>query len=205
MGSGSLGLVLFAAALVLVIACANIASLLLARGLARRRELAMRLSLGASRWRVVRQQMTESAVLGLLGGTAGVLFAWLGTGMLRQFPLPPSAGRLDGRLLAFSLCVSLLTALACGVLPALRTTGIAPVQVLKGARATGGPARNRTRLALVAVQVSLSFTLLVGAALFVRSLNLVARNPAWCGSAPTADGRGQSSGCAGREWSLTSR
>ncbi len=165
---------LFAAAFVLVIACANIASLLLARGLTRRRELAMRLSLGATRWRIVRQQMTESGVLGLLGGSSGVLFAWLGMGMLRQFPLPPSAGRLDGRLLAFSLGLSLLTALACGVLPALRTTRIAPVQVLKGARAPGGPGRNRTRLTLVAVQVSLSFTLLVGAALFVRSLDRVA-------------------------------
>ena len=165
---------LFAAAFVLVIACANIASLLLARGLTRRRELAMRLSLGASRCRIVRQQMTESAVLGLLGGSSGVLFAWLGMGLLRQFPLPPSAARLDGRLLAFSLVLSLLTALAFGALPALRTTRIAPVQVLKGARAAGGPARNRTRLALVAVQVSLSFTLLVGAALFVRSLGRVA-------------------------------
>ena len=154
----------------------------------------MRLSLGATRWRIVRQQMTESGVLLSLGGSSGVLFAWLGMGMLLGLPLPPSAGRLDGRLLAFSLGLSLLTALACGVLPALRTTRIAPVQVLRGARAPGGPGRNRTRLTLVAVQVSLSFTLLVGAALFCSLALLCRGDPAWCGSAPTADGRRQPPG-----------
>ncbi len=91
------------AALVLIIACANVANLLLARAITRRRELAVRLSLGAGAWRVARQHLTESAVLALLGGVAGVVLAYWAMGLMQQFPLPPSAGRIDARLLAFAL------------------------------------------------------------------------------------------------------
>jgi predicted permease len=164
---------LIAAGLVLVISCANVAHLLLVRGVTRQREIAMRLSLGASGWRVARQQLTESAVLALLGGMTGLVAAYLGMALLKQFPLPTAAGHLDGRVLAFSLVLSLFTALAFGVLPALRSIQIDPVRVLKGAHASGAPTSNRTRLALVVLQVSLSFALLVGAALFVRSLGQV--------------------------------
>jgi predicted permease len=164
---------LIAAGLVLVISAANVANLLLARGVTRRREFAMRLSLGAGGWRIARQQLTESVALAVLGGAAGLMVAYCGVALLQQFPLPPTAGRIDGRLLAFALAVSLLTALAFGVLPAWRSIQIDPVLVLKGSWAPGALARNRVRLTLVVLQVSLSFTLLVGAALFVRSLTQV--------------------------------
>ena len=161
---------LMAAALVLVISCANVANLLLARGVTRRRELAMRLSLGAGAGRIARQQLTESLVLGVCGGAAGVAIAWLGIKVMQRFPLPPTAGHVDGRLLAFSLVLSLVTACVFGVLPAVRSVRIDPVQELKGAGTSPAPSTQRTRLTLVTVQVALSFALLVGAALFVRSL-----------------------------------
>ena len=161
---------LIAAGLVLVISSANVANLLLARGVTRQREFAMRLSLGAGGWRLARQQLTESVALAVLGGAVGVLVAFYGVAVLQQFPLPPGAGRIDGRLLGFSLVLSLLTALAFGVLPALRSIRIDPLQTLKGTQTPRGLARSRTRVALVMLQVSLSFALLVGAALFVRSL-----------------------------------
>jgi ABC-type antimicrobial peptide transport system permease subunit len=103
----SLWLVLVAA-LVLIIACANVINLLLAQAITRRRELAVRLSLGAGPWRVARQHLTESAVLALLGGAAGVIVASWAMGLMRQLPLPPSAGQIDSRLLLFALGVSLL-------------------------------------------------------------------------------------------------
>jgi putative ABC transport system permease protein len=159
-----------AAALVLLIACANVANLLLARAITRRRELALRLSLGAGRWRVARQHLAENLVLALLGGVAGVLLAYWGIGLLRQFPLPPSAGRLDGRLLGFALGVSLLTGLLSGVVPAVRATGFDPIQGLREARLVGSATRHRTRWALVVLQVSISLTLLVGAGLSLRSV-----------------------------------
>jgi putative ABC transport system permease protein len=161
------------AALVLIIACANVANLLLARAIARRRELAVRLSLGAGKWRVVRQHLTESAVLALLGGAAGVMLAYWAMGLMQQFPLPPSAGRLDARLLLFVVGVSLVTGVAFGVLPAVRAADIDPVQGLKDSRAVGALRSHRTRRALVVLQVSLSLALLVGAGLFVRSLRQV--------------------------------
>jgi len=164
---------LIAAGLVLVISCANVANLLLARGVTRRRELAMRLSLGAGAGRIARQQLTESLVLGLFGGGAGLAIAWLGIAAMQQFPLPPTAGQLDGRLLAFSLVLSLVTICAFGVLPALRSIRIDPVKELKGASSPGAPKGQRTRLTLVTVQVALSFALLVGAGLFVRSAGQV--------------------------------
>jgi predicted permease len=168
----SLWLVLVAA-LVLIIACANVANLLLARGITRRRELAVRLSLGAGAWRVARQHLTESAVLALLSGLAGIVVAYWAMELMRQFPLPPSAGRIDARLLTFALGLSLLTGILFGVLPAIRAVQVAPGQALKDSRVGSAPAQNRLRRALVVVQVALSLALLIGAGLFVRSLQRV--------------------------------
>jgi predicted permease len=168
----SLWLVLVAA-LVLIIACANVVNLLLAQAITRRRELAVRLSLGAGAWRVARQHLTESAVLALSGGVAGVVVAFWGIRLMRQFPLPPSAGQLDARMLLFVLGVSLLSGVVVGVLPALRAVQSDPGQALKESRASGTPGQNRGRRALVVVQIALSLALLVGAGLFVRSLHQV--------------------------------
>ena len=162
-----------AAAVVLLIACANVANLLLARAITRRRELAIRLSLGAGAWRVARQHLTESGVLALLGGVAGVVVAYWAMGLMHQFPLPPSAGRLDARLLAFALGASLLTGLLFGILPAIRAVQVDPGHALKDSRAVGALRRNHTRRALVVLQIALSLALLVGAGLLVRSLRNV--------------------------------
>jgi predicted permease len=164
---------LIAAGLVLVISCANVVNLIVARGVARRRELAMRLSLGAGGWRIARQQLTESAVLAALGGIAGAAMASAGMALLGQLSLPTPAGGLDVRLFTFAMALGLLTAGAFGVLPALRAVRIDPVSVLKNTQASGSSGGHRIRFMLVAVQVSLSFALLVGAALFVRSLGQI--------------------------------
>ncbi len=168
----SLWLVLVAA-LVLIIACANVANLLLAQAITRRRELAVRLSLGAGAWRVARQHLTESAVLAVLGGVAGVVVAYWAMGLMRQFPLPPSAGRIDARLLTFALAASLLTGILFGILPAIRAVQVDPGLALKDSRAGGALRQNHLRRALVMVQMAVSLALLVGAGLFVRSLHHV--------------------------------
>ena len=157
------------AAMVLVIGCANVANLLLARAIGRRRELAIRLSIGAGRWRIARQHLTESMVLALLGGVAGVMVAYVATRLMEQFPLPPSAGQIDARLLVFAFSTSLLTGLLFGVMPALRAVQVDPVHAMKES-GPGASRRNYTRGALVVVQIGLSLALLIGANLFVRSL-----------------------------------
>jgi predicted permease len=161
------------ASLVLIIACANVANLLLARAMTRRRELAVRLAIGAGRWRVARQHLTESLLLALLGGAAGIWIAAAGMRLMQRFPLPPSAGTFDGRLLLFALGVSILTGLLFGTLPALRSTRIDLVTGLRDSRSAGASTRSATRRTLVALQVSLSLALLIGAGLFVRSLRQV--------------------------------
>jgi predicted permease len=157
-------------ALVLLIACANVANLLLARGVARQRDLAMRLSLGAGSWRIARQQLTESLLLALGGGTAGIVVAQWTMGLMRRFPLPPTAERIDGRLLLFTLALSLLTSLLFGLLPAIRATRVDPVRALRQSHAAGGLTRDRTRRVLVMAQIALSLPLLAGAGLFAQSL-----------------------------------
>jgi predicted permease len=158
------------AAMTLVVACANVANLLLARSVARRRELAVRLSLGASRGRLVRQHLTESMMLALLGGIAGIVVAVAGMGLTRNFPLPPSTGNLDARLLAFILILSTITGGVFGLFIAFRSAADSPVEGIREARAPSTLSRSGSRRALVAVQVALSLMLLIGTGLFVRSL-----------------------------------
>jgi predicted permease len=165
------------AAAVLLIACANIAGLLLARGAANHRTLAVRRAIGASRGRIVAQLFTESALLAILGAAAGVfLGTWL-TELLIAL-LTPNASDLslsstpDLRIMAFTIAVTALTAILFGLLPAWRNSRVAPVAVLReesGAIA-GGRAQMRLRKGFVALQVGLSAILLLGAGLFVRSL-----------------------------------
>ena len=163
--------------LVLLIACANVANLLIARGFMRQKEIAVRLSLGASRGQLIRQMMVESLVLSAIGGVAGIALAIVLTQALLAFV--PSDGRPilihatpDARILAFTLALTFLTGIVFGLLPAMRASRPDPWTTLKdtvGAIAgTGGSLF--LRKGLVAAQVTLSFLLLFGAGLFVRSL-----------------------------------
>jgi predicted permease len=166
-----------AAALVLLIACANIANLLLARSAARRKEMTVRLALGAGRSRLMRQLLTESTLLSLLGGALGVAFANWGVRLLLAF-LP--AQRLpfvlevhtDAHVLGFALAVSVLTGLLFGMAPAIQSSRTDLVESLKdeGACLRLAARRFELRNALVISQVALSLLLLVGAGLFLRSL-----------------------------------
>ncbi|HEY7187957.1 MAG TPA: ABC transporter permease [Vicinamibacterales bacterium] len=158
---------------VLLIACANIANLLLARFAARRREIAARFALGASRGEVVRQFVTESMILALLGGAGGVLLAGWGLRALVAFgaDLIPRAAeiRIDPIVLGFSLLATLVTGLAIGLLPALQASSVNVVEALKEAgRASMGSGR-RLRASLLIVEVSLSLMLLIAAGLLLTS------------------------------------
>ncbi|HVG11147.1 MAG TPA: ABC transporter permease [Thermoanaerobaculia bacterium] len=172
-----------AAAMVLLIACTNVANLLLARSAVRHREVAIRVALGAPRGRIVRQLLVESLLLSLLGGAAGVLVARAGVAGLRALG-PASVPRLaeaavDARMLGFALALSLLTGLLFGLLPALRASRTDLSEVMKVgapgamgvAGSRGGPARDRLRGSLIVAEVALSFALLIGAGLLIRSLD----------------------------------
>jgi predicted permease len=165
-----------AAGMVLLIACTNVANLLLARSAGRRREIAIRAALGAARGRIVRQLLAESLLLALVAGAVGAFVAWAGVAGLRALgPMVPrlAEAAVDARLLGFALLLSLLTGLLFGLLPALRVSRPVLGEVMKvGAQGSlGGPARDRLRAALVVTEVALSFALLIGAGLLIRSLD----------------------------------
>ena len=166
--------------LVLLIACANIANLLLARATARRHELSVRLALGASRWRLARQLLSESLLLAGIGGILGLFFAqWLSRLLVRQLS---DAGRnvfldlsIDLRVLLFTAGVAVATAIVFGVAPALRATRVQPNDAIKEhGRTVAGQSRFALGNLLVVVQVALSLMLLVGAGLFVRTFTSLA-------------------------------
>ncbi len=169
-------ILLGAVAFVLLIACANVANLVLAKTLARRKEVAIRTALGASRRRVLQQILAETVLLAAAGGALGLVFAHFGVMLIVKFlaqQLPRSTGiGLDGWVLAFTLAISLLTGFAAGLLPALRLTREDVNQALKQGlgRTASDSGGNRTRSVLVVCEVALSLMLLIGAGLLIRSL-----------------------------------
>ncbi|HWN98896.1 MAG TPA: ABC transporter permease [Blastocatellia bacterium] len=167
-------ILLGAVGLVLLIACANIANLLLARATSRVKELAVRFALGASPSRVARQLLTESLVLSVIGAAGGVLLAWLGVRMLDRLPIegiPRIEGvALDARVLTFTAGLAVLTGLLFGLMPALRAYRMGMVAAMhEGGR--GSSSSHRANRALVAAQFALSFVLLIGAGLLLKSLH----------------------------------
>ncbi|HET6850682.1 MAG TPA: ABC transporter permease [Pyrinomonadaceae bacterium] len=182
---GVMALVLGASGLVLLIACFNIANMQLARAISRQKEICVRLCLGAGRWRLVRQLLTESLLLAGVSGVAGVLLAWWSLNLFLTAALSRYGGgdvfRLsldlspDRRVLAFSFALALLSGIAFGLVPALRATRADLIGVIKseGANASGRANRSRLSSALIVAQVSLCFVLLIPAGLLLRSVQRV--------------------------------
>ena len=171
-----LGVLTVLVALVLVIACANVANLLLSKAVSRRREVAVRLSLGASRTRLIRQLLTESFLLAIVAGIAGVVMAYWTMDVIMAFvppvDMPIDLGlRMDGTTLVFAVIVSIVTGLVFGLAPALQASGHETITALKeeGRSGSGGRVTGRLRNALVVAQVAVCLVLLVGATLFLRS------------------------------------
>ncbi|MGB2677092.1 MAG: ABC transporter permease [Candidatus Acidiferrum sp.] len=167
-------LLLAAVGFVLLIACANVANLLLARSMGRTREFAIRTALGAGHGRIIRQMLTESVVLGLGGGVLGLLIAAWGTqAAIKALPdaLPRAEEiHLDGRVLLFTFAASLFAAFMFGLIPALKTARAEIHETLKESGRGGSGARHRAQGVIVAVEIALALVLLTGAGLMIRSL-----------------------------------
>jgi predicted permease len=172
-------LLLVAVGFVLLIACANVANLLLARSTARQKEIAVRAAMGADRWRLARQMITESTVLGLLSGLAALLIG--GWGMELILSLAPAGlprlqeVRIDWRVFLFAMALSLATAILIGITPAIEATRIDPLKSLKEGVRGGGPSRGRRKLQslLIVSQTALAVMLLIGAGLLTRSFTML--------------------------------
>jgi putative ABC transport system permease protein len=176
----ALWLLFAAVGVILLIACANLANLLLARGLSRQREIAVRAAMGASRWRLIRQLLTETTVISLVGGAAGVLLATWGLWALLKLPqnfIAAEEATLDMRVLLFAFAVSIVTGWLFGLAPALQLAKPQLQSFLKeGSRGSGGsPGWNRVRGGFVVFQVALSLLLLVSAGLLIRSFDKLLR------------------------------
>jgi predicted permease len=165
------------AGLVLLLSCANVANLMLVRSVGRRREIAIRMSLGATRWWLVRKLLVESLMMALArGGVALLLTAWTGGMLMKMLPVTPDLPltlnvSADRTVLLATLLISVLTGVIFGILPALRSSSLAPVAVLKEETGTASGGLKKARLAngLVVAQISLSMLLLICAGLFIRS------------------------------------
>ncbi len=176
-------LVFGAVVMVLLIAATNVASLLLARSVHRRRETAIRSALGGGRWAIMRPVLAESLLLALVGAAVGLALAWAGVrtiGTLASRQLPQLAGlTIDFRIVAFALVLAAIVAVACGVVPAWRTASVDPQDALRDGRG-GGSGRGHSRLlgGLVVLEVALSLMLLVGAGLVLKGFSrLMASDP----------------------------
>lgn len=173
-------MLLGAVGFVLLIACTNVANLLLARSAARRKEIAIRTALGAGRWRLIRQFLTESVLLFILGGTLGLLISKWGVDLLvsQASAFMPRAGevRLDGRVVGFTLLISFLTGMIFGLAPAIQSTKTDVQAALKeGGNAGHGHQRNWIRSFLVAAEIAAALVLLIGAGLLIKSFTQLLR------------------------------